>query len=150
MDKRRTLTLTRQRLRGDGRRWTATRERILAAALTHPGHFDAEALRRAVNRGRGRKVSLASVYRTLPLLAECGLIAAAAGAGDQARYECALRRCHHDHLVCLACGAVSELASPALERLQERECRRHGFSPLRHQLVIEGHCRACARKRAHG
>lgn len=136
----------RERVRGRTRRWTATREKILDAALSRDGHFDVEVLHRALNRGGGRAVSRATIYRTLPLLVETGLVTPVRSAAGETRYERSYRKGHHDHLLCIACGTVLEFESPALERLQDRACRRHGFVPKRHQLVVEGHCRACAKK----
>ncbi len=140
----RATAVLHQYIADKGRRWTAARARVQAAAARQTGHFDAEELWQAVNQAPGPRVSRATVYRTLPLLAACGLISETAGARGLTRYERVAGREHHDHLLCLGCGAIIELASASLEALQERECRRHGFSPVRHQLVISGYCRACA------
>lgn len=130
-----------------GQRWTRARARLLATVAAQSGHFDAESLYLAVNRAAGARVSRATVYRTLPLLAACGLIGEVAGPRGLTRYERVTGKRHHDHLHCLACGAVIELASDELEALQEHECRRHGFMPVHHQLIITGYCRPCARRR---
>ena len=143
----RTLVEARKFLQQRGQRWTRTRARILAAAVAQTGHFDAETLCLAVNRGSDLRVSRATVYRTLPLLAAGGLIAEVAGPRGLTRYERVTGRRHHDHLHCLACGTIIELASDELEALQEQECRRHGFAPVHHQLIITGYCRPCARRR---
>ncbi len=134
----------RTRVRAAGQRWTAARARVLAVALAQRGHFDVEDLCRAAGRGRAPRLSRATIYRTLPLLQAAGLLSALPAGRQGTRYEVAHGTRHHDHLRCLACGALLELSDPALERAQERACRRHGFVPQRHTLVIEGLCRTCA------
>jgi len=58
-------------------------------------------------------------------------------------YEKAEGRPHHDHLFCIACGAVFEFQEPGIERLQDRVTRRHKFVALYHSHKIFGYCRKC-------
>lgn len=130
-----------------GLRLTAQRQLVLAEALRRAGHFDAEELYEAFRAGR-KGVSRATVYRTLARLNECGLIKEALRLGGRARYEAVYGINHHDHMVCAECGRVIEFCDEAIEELQERVCRRHGFKPLEHRMGIRGVCRKClARKR---
>jgi len=92
------------------------------------------------------RVGLATVYRTLQLLKDNGLIAEHRFGDRCRRYEQA-QTSHHDHLICLGCGAVIEFQEPLIERLQEKAARRHGFSAEHHRLELYGYCRACARER---
>jgi len=127
-----------------GLRMTRERGAILAEVLARGDHFSPEDLHDALKR-RGAAVSLASVYRTLPLLADAGIIAAAERTAKLTRWERAAGRGHHDHMRCACCGKAIEFYSAELERLQERLCRAHRFTSLRHTLQIHGICRACAR-----
>ncbi len=122
-----------------------TRERmvILEEVFKHDDHFDIDEFHMKM-RKKGLKVSRASIYRTLPLLQECGLVDEVKTTERQAFYEHIHGRRHHDHLVCLSCGKVMEFYSPAIERLQEEICRRRRFKSLRHVLEIQGHCKDCA------
>ncbi|MFO8008419.1 MAG: Fur family transcriptional regulator [Candidatus Brocadiia bacterium] len=135
-------------LRRRGLRDTVQRRAVLREALQADEHFDAEQLYDCL-RERGEKVSLATVYRTLSLLAEAGLIREVLqGNGDRAHYEAIYGHAHHDHMVCVECGRVIEFCAERIEQLQRRICRRHGFQPLDHRMSIRGICRECRQKRA--
>ncbi|HVS03853.1 MAG TPA: transcriptional repressor [Thermoanaerobaculia bacterium] len=109
-------------------------------------HIDAEELLAAL-RLAGRKISRATVYRTLDLLVECGLVRRQS-LGRKLLYEHLHDGQQHDHLVCGGCGRVVEFVSPGITALQREICRAHGFSPDHHQLQILGLCLTCAEDRA--
>lgn len=94
-------------------------------------------------REQDPRVSVATVYRTMKLLAECGLAVARHFGDGQTRYEPAVRRHHHDHLICTACGEIVEFESERIEELQDRVARRHGFEVEHHRLEIYGRCARC-------
>lgn len=131
--KKKGLKTTRER--------TALFEEIFA---THR-HFDADDLV-ARMRGQGKKISRATVYRTLELLYECGLVGRVRLNEEKYRYESLRRGEHHDHLVCTTCGRVIEFVEPRIEALQDVVCERYGFTPTSHSHQIRGVCRACTRK----
>jgi Fur family ferric uptake transcriptional regulator len=92
---------------------------------------------------RGSAVGLATVYRTLALYAENGLVDSLRREDGEAIY----RRCsetHHHHLVCRSCGATVEVEGPAVERWTSAIAAEHGFSDLSHTLEVVGTCPACA------
>ncbi|HEY6106216.1 MAG TPA: Fur family transcriptional regulator [Anaeromyxobacteraceae bacterium] len=129
-------------------RLTAARTAIVVAALERRGHFPIEDLVSDLRR-RGIRGSKATVYRTLPLLTEAGILQPAVISGDTRRYETAFGREHHDHLVCRGCGAVVEFEFEAFEILQREIAARHGFSLEGHLHQLSGRCRDCqARGRA--
>jgi Fur family ferric uptake transcriptional regulator len=133
-------------LREHGLTLTSTRAAILRGILSSRGHFDADELRGRLRR-KGETLSAATIYRTLPLFVESGIITETLRERDRARYEPAWGREHHDHLECLSCGRIIEFKDDALERLQESVCRRHRFQPVGHALGIRGYCAACTGKR---
>ena len=94
--------------------------------------------------GRGSGIGLATVYRTLALYAEHGLVDTLRREDGEAIY----RRCsdthHHHHLVCRSCGATVEVEGPAVERWTSAIAAEHGFADLSHTLEIVGTCSACA------
>ncbi len=126
------------------RRLHYTRERIevLREVLRTHDHFDASELHKRLQRRRAR-VSKATVYRTVSLLSESRIIREVFHSPQGARYEHVYGHKHHEHMICLACGKVTEFSSPELERIQEKACRRNGFRPTRHHLEVLGNCRAC-------
>jgi Fur family ferric uptake transcriptional regulator len=123
-------------------RLTAARAAIVEAALERRGHFPIEDLVSDLRR-RGIRGSKATVYRTLPLLTEAGILQPAVISGDIRKYETAFGREHHDHLVCRGCGAVVEFEFEAFEILQREIAARHGFSLEGHLQQLWGRCRDC-------
>jgi len=126
---------------------TRQREHILHEVLASEGHFDADDLCERLRR-RHLRVSRATVYRTLPLLEEGGLIRQVFRVGGRVQYE--LRAPHHDHMLCIRCGKTIEFKDERIEDLQRDVCDRHGFKPIEHRMGIRGICRACRRRTGRG
>lgn len=111
--------------------------RVIAGSTDHP---DAnEVYRRAHSLDRG--VSLATVYRTLNLLAERGSLQRHAFDEGRARFEDADRE-HHDHLIDVDTGSVLEFRSEEIERLQAKVAAELGYEIVRHKLELYGRKRA--------
>ena len=92
----------------------------------------------------GRRVGLASVYRTLELLAELGLVQRFDVGEGVARFEPALPSGeHHHHLVCDRCGDVTAFEDGDLERAIERLAGRVDFAIDAHDVTLRGECPAC-------
>ena len=108
--------------------------RVLVEARDHP---DAEqVLARA--REHDATVSQATAYRTLAVLAEKGLLLTHTFDGSATRYELA-ERPHHDHMIDVETGEVSEFVSPEIEKLQRRIAEEHGYEIVAHRLEL--YCR---------
>jgi len=127
-------------------RLTKEREEVLEEVARTSRHFDPEELHYTL-RKKGSKVSRASIYRTIPLLVNAGVIEKVENTDKHAHYELTLGRLHHDHMLCTSCGKVIEFYSHELERLQERLCEAEGFRGHAHTLEIKGLCRKCAGSR---
>jgi Fur family transcriptional regulator, ferric uptake regulator len=123
-------------------RLTAARRAIAEAVLERAGHFPIEDLVRDLRR-RGIRGSKATVYRTLPLLTEAGIIQQAVVTSEATSYEAAVGREHHDHLVCRGCGKVVEFEFDAIEILQREIASRFGFTLEGHHHQLFGRCAAC-------
>ncbi len=130
-----------------GMNFTRERRAILACVFSSERHIEAKKLLQALRR-RGERVSRATVYRTLSLLVESGLLDEVSLGEEHRHYEHVPAHEHHDHLVCTACGKVIEFASAAIERMQEDVCREHGFHAVGHRLRIFGYCERCAAEAA--
>ncbi len=128
-----------------GLRLTRQREEVLRYCWSTHEHFTADEVWAWV-RSRDRRVSRATVYRTLALLVEGGFLEKLERGRDEALYEHVLGHRHHDHMICLDCGRILEFRNDEIERLQEEVARRHRFRMLRHQLRLEGYCSRCARR----
>lgn len=127
-----------------GLKFTKEREAILTEVFSHHGHFNPEELLLRLKK-KDLRVSKASIYRTLPLLLESGLIEQVEKNDKHAHYEHTFGHTHHDHLICMKCGTVIEVISPKLEAIQDELCRENIFSGIKHTLEIKGYCRNCSR-----
>jgi Fur family ferric uptake transcriptional regulator len=130
-------------LRGSGAKRTRQRERILEVLLGMAGHPTIEELVGQVRVSYPR-VGKATVYRTVLLFEEAGILQRHRLAGPQVRLELVSPAAeHHDHLVCLRCGCVVEFSDAVIERRQAELAQRHGFCISSHSHVIRGLCSSC-------
>ena len=132
-------------LKERGLKLTRERTAILKKAFSCNGHFDPESLYLDIKQ-EGLKASRASVYRTINLLCECGLVEKVMQTEHGALYEIALGTPHHDHMLCIECGRIIEFFSGDLERIQEDLCVKQGFQGVSHSLEIRGYCKKCLKK----
>lgn len=129
-------------LRERGHRVTETRLALFREIYSHHSHIDADALLESM-RSSGRKISRATLYRNLDLMAEYGFVEKRRMGGNRYLYEHVHAGLRHDHLVCSECGKVVEFVSPGIEAMQREICKAHGFDPDRHTLQIHSVCREC-------
>ena len=83
------------------------------------------------------KISIATVYRTVKLFEEAGILTKHDFKGGKARYE-AMIESHHDHLICVQCGKIEEFMDDKIESRQDEIVKRFGFKMIRHihQLFV--------------
>jgi len=129
-----------------GLRMTEVRGALLSAVAELEGHFDADSLHEYL-KSRGKLISRATIYRTLRILADTGIVKETGRGREGAHFEHVFGHEHHDHMECLRCGRIIEFVSPDIEKLQDAVCREHRFSPTEHSLTIRGLCADCSRKR---
>ncbi|MFH0793106.1 MAG: transcriptional repressor [bacterium] len=132
-------------LRSNGYKCTPEREMILEEALAMNEHFDIENLWLSLYQKK-KRVSKASVYRTIGLLLEGGFLSEVMIGDRTGHYESAYCRKHHDHLLCKRCGRIIEFESPEIEAMQDKVCSSFGFVAESHHLEIAGICSACRKK----
>ncbi|MFZ5906515.1 MAG: Fur family transcriptional regulator [Nitrospirota bacterium] len=132
-------------LKDRGWRFTKERAAIMEKTMSRNGHFEPETLYLEIRKA-GVKASRASVYRTINLLCECGLIERVRKTEHGTVYERSFGHEHHDHMLCIGCGSAIEFYSDKLEQLQENLCRQQGFQGTSHTLEIRGYCRKCREK----
>ena len=126
-------------------KYTSERNLILKAIFSFHKHFDVEDLFEKL-RKQGKDVSRATIYRTIPLLLQSGLITETFRCQDKISYEIIFSKKHHDHLLCVKCGKTIEFFNEKIERLQDEVCKKHNFKPLEHRLGIKGYCEDCYKK----
>jgi Fur family ferric uptake transcriptional regulator len=123
-------------------RLTQPRMTILKVFLQMKGHFEVEDVLAEVKKVDGM-VSIATVYRTLNLLVECGLAAENTFADKAKKFEVAHEKQHHDHFVCNKCKKVEEFHHPLIESLQGEVAKKHEFSITSHIMTLYGVCSDC-------
>ncbi len=125
-----------ERCEAKGLRMTEQR-RIIAAVLQEShDHPDVEELYARAS-GRDPRISLATVYRTVKLFEEAGILDKLEFGDGRARYEDAERE-HHDHLIDINSGQVIEFVDPDIEALQEKIAAKLGYQLKGHKLELYG------------
>src|SRR5256712_6780724 len=130
-------------LRAAGKRLTRARRIILEVVRASEAHPSAAAVYRDVRR-RLPRVSLATVYRNLRMLAAEGLLSERAHAAGM-RFDG--NTGPHDHFTCLACGRIYDVPARAERSVRRRIAARTGVEVLDHRTEYYGRCGACRRQR---
>lgn len=129
------------RLRDHGFRVTAARRAILDTLLGCAGHVSADELVALVNE-KSTRAGRMTVYRTLDILQQLGLIRAIYQ-GSGAAHFVLLENGHHHHLVCSRCDAVVEFDDCLMKELEQQLGKRYDFLVQGHVLEIVGLCPNC-------
>ena len=132
-----------------GLKLTRQREEILRCFMAAERHLGIKELYRALKK-QDPSIGRATIFRTLKLLQECGLVAEVGSSNGRSKFELKADRPHHDHMICVECGRIIEFQSPTMERFQDEAIRRHGFAALWHRHEIFGRCRDCLKSRTKG
>jgi Fur family ferric uptake transcriptional regulator len=128
-----------------GLKQTAQRDTILRSFLETRDHLSTDELHRLVQK-KDAHIGYTTVYRTLKLLAECGLASEVAFHDGIARYEHQYNRRSHHHMVCTDCGSSVEFFSQEVGELEQEIGRRYHYLTTRHTFQIYGVCEDCRKK----
>jgi Fur family ferric uptake transcriptional regulator len=123
-----------ERCEANGLRMTDQRRTIAAVLQEAEDHPDVEELYNRASAVDAR-ISLATVYRTVKLFEETGILEKHEFGDGRARYEAADRE-HHDHLIDVHSGEVIEFVDPEIEELQERIAAKLGYRLMGHRLEL--------------
>jgi Fur family ferric uptake transcriptional regulator len=127
-------------LAGKNLRLTAQRRTIIDTAFSTSQHFTAEQLL-SWSRRQDKSISRATVYRTLPLLTDSGLVREMDFGKDYKFYDPNYaEHPHHNHIICEDCNKIVEFESEKLKRLENEISRRLGFSIKSHRVQISARC----------
>ena|SRR5262252_1845451 len=132
----------RKYLEKRGLKLTAERQALFDELFARHEHFEADELLVRL-RSKHTKISRATIYRTLDLLVDSGIVGRVRIGESGYRYERLRAGEHHDHLICTECGRVVEFYEPRIEDLQDEVCERHGFLAISHSHQLRGICRRC-------
>jgi Fur family ferric uptake transcriptional regulator/Fur family peroxide stress response transcriptional regulator len=131
----------RQAFRESGRRLTSQRRLILDVLKASDEHLEADAVLEQA-QGRDPGLSLATVYRTLALLKQMGLVEEHRLGEGHSHYE-AVQEEPHYHFTCQRCGKVIEFDTPLVTEIKRRLCQQRGIQATRAHLHLTGYCRDC-------
>ncbi len=126
-------------------RYTEQQRELVQFIFAQHHHFDAEQLIDAMKKA-GRRVSTATIYRTLAKLVDAGLLRRLE-LGPRTYYEHDYGYPQHEHLYCEQCHRLIEFQTPAIEAVVRDVSRQHGFQPAGHSFLIRGVCLDCNRAR---
>jgi Fur family transcriptional regulator, ferric uptake regulator len=146
MSERRDLHHTiEDRLRRVGQRYTPNRKALIDLLASTRRPLSVDDVRSGI-----RTLPQSSIYRSLTVLEEAGLVRRVVTEGDFGRFELdeGLTE-HHHHLVCSSCGRVEDVAVPpgverSIDRALDRLAKDAGFASVGHRLDLLGLCRSCA------
>jgi Fur family transcriptional regulator, ferric uptake regulator len=128
-----------------GLKQTGQRDTILRTFLETRDHLSTDELHRLVQK-KDPRIGYTTVYRTLKLLAECGLASEVAFHDGIARYEHQYNRRSHHHMVCTECGSSVEFFSQEVGQLEQEIGLKYDYLTTRHTFQIYGVCQHCRSK----
>jgi Fe2+ or Zn2+ uptake regulation protein len=131
----------REIFREAGRRLTPQRSLVLQLLRESEDHLDADALYNQAKRC-APDISLATVYRTLALLKELGLVEEHRLGEGHSHYE-AVQDEPHYHFICQRCGKVIEFDTPLVEEIERELCEKESVCVLNAHLHLIGYCARC-------
>ncbi len=141
-----TITDLKLRLQERQHKMTPQRQTVLQIFLDHPGeHLSAEDVH-GLLRDKRSEIGLATVYRSLELLSELGILQKIEFGDGCSRYEVNTldpTQHHHHHLICTKCGKVIEFEEDLLDDLERDIKTKTGFSVQDHQVKFFGLCKEC-------
>jgi Fur family ferric uptake transcriptional regulator len=126
-----------------GLKITDERLQIVEHVFEKHNHFEADQLVASMKE-KGPRVSRSTVYRTLALLVQAGLLRELQF-GTRTAFEHDYGYPPHEHLFCEQCGRVIEFMSDELSRIEESVCRQYRFRATNHRFIIQGVCEECTR-----
>ena len=122
---------------------TQSRLNLIDLIASYGRHFEVEELVNWIATRADRTVSRSTIYRTIKLLQEFGVIKEVIKQNNRTIYEFTAGKSHHDHLVCVECGSIIEFVNEDIENLQDQVCDEYNFQPMHHRLEIFGICSNC-------
>ena len=125
-----------QKCLAKGVKLTEQRKTIAKIMSDSQDHPDVDELYRRASK-IDSKISIATVYRTVKLFEEAGIVAKHDFKGGKARYE-ELNEGHHDHLIDIKTGEIIEFVDDEIEKLQQKVAEKHGYKLVDHKLELYG------------
>jgi Fur family ferric uptake transcriptional regulator len=137
-------------LRDNGLKYTKQREVLLQTLYNNSEHFTPDQLYLYIKeRHPGLNVGIATVYRSLNLLEESGMVTSISFGAQGKKFELA-NKPHHDHMICRQCGVIVEFEDQIIEKRQLAIAKEHGFKLTGHIMQLYGVCSECNKQKIKG
>ncbi|RMF21208.1 MAG: transcriptional repressor [Deltaproteobacteria bacterium] len=133
----------REFIRERGLKSTRQRDEIARWFFASDGHLSADQIYRQV-KAASPGIGFSTVYRTMKLLCEAGLVHERHFGDGEALYENVSS--HHDHCICNECGKIIEFENEQIEKLQEAVAKRFDFELQSHRMELYGLCSDCRKR----
>jgi len=130
------INIIEEKCAKQGVRLTDQRKLIAKVMSEADDHPDVDELHKRVNK-HDSKISIATVYRTVKLFEEAGIVAKHDFKGTKARYEQTTHE-HHDHLIDINTGEITEFVNEDIEKLQKKVAEKLGYKLVDHRLELYG------------
>lgn len=138
--------MDKQNLKQAGLKATLPRIKILEVLESNPSaHMSAEDIYKIFIESNDIDIGLATIYRVLTQFESAGIVARHRFEDGRAVFELDDGK-HHDHMVCLKCGDVTEFIDETIEQRQRQIAEKSGFQMTEHCLYIYGVCKDCQKK----
>jgi len=133
-------------LKRNSLKFTIQREVILETLYNSDEHLTPEALHHLIQeKFPDLKTGIATVYRTLSLLEDSNMVTSLSFGAQGKKYELGAKN-HHDHLICVECGNITEFVDEQIEDRQQHIADELGFKMQDHSMQIYGICKKCQTK----
>jgi len=129
-------------LQTEGIKLTSQRQAVFSNIMSSSDHIECDDIYQSLSK-QEIAISRATIYRTLDILEKYNLIrklVIASPLGDgKAKYERKIGKKHHDHMICIETGKIIEFENDEIEKLQEKEAKKHGYEVVKHvhQLFVK-------------
>ncbi|MDO7253355.1 Fur family transcriptional regulator [Helicobacter cappadocius] len=135
------LDRLRTSIRKNGLKNSKQREEIISVLYKSGTHLSPEEIASEI-KTKDKTTSISSVYRILSFLEKENFITALEADKSGRRYEIAAKD-HHDHIICLHCGEITEFVDPEIERLQIKVAHEHNANLISHNMKLFVICQKC-------
>ncbi len=146
MDYDRFMDKFRMLMKEFGMKNTTQREYIIKTLFLSKKHLDADEITQIIKNEYKSSISRASLYNTLTFLEEIKVVDGLTIEGKTSKvYEINLR-VHHDHIICIKCGDITEFHDEKIEELQREVMKKYKFVLQHHNMMLYGICQKCQNK----